>query len=184
MSVPCVDLDIWIERFRDGDLAGRARQDAEAHLEACETCRERLAEIEHVGSLVASAFAKVELPIAAEELSRRIAARLDELPALSMPAAHRRSVAAWRYALAAAITGFVVVSGALWLDRAKLGGQLTARMQTWIGQGDVELADDAAEEPVRVELARQAPEAPPVRLVSSTDPQWQVVWIGNEGPQP
>ncbi len=184
MSVPCVDLDIWIERFRDGDLVGRARQDAEAHLEACETCRERLAEIEHVGSLVASAFAEVELPIPAEELSRRIAARLDALPAASAPSAHRSSVAAWRYALAAAVAGFVLVSGALWLDRAKFGGQFFAQLQPWIGQGDVEAAGDAAEEPVRVELARQAPEAPPVRLVSSSDPQWQVVWIGSEGPQP
>ncbi len=183
MSVPCVDLDIWIERFRDGDLVGRARRDAEAHLEGCETCRERLAELEQVGSLLASAFAEVEFPIPAEELSRRIAARLDALPAAVAEASHR-SVGAWRYALAAAVAGFVLVSGALWLDHAKLDGRIAARVQTWIGPGSTDVADDALDEPVRVELASQAPEAPPVRLVSSSDPQWQVVWIGSEGPQP
>lgn len=171
MSVPCEDLNIWIERFRDGDLAGRALIDAQAHLDACETCRERLAELEQVGGALQRGFAEVELPIAAEELSRRISARLDRVTTEPVVAAHGGR-APWQYALAAAVAGFLVVSAAMWVVRR--GG----------GAGP-ELATTAPTDAptVTIQLAGTS-ETVPARLVTSDDPDIGVVWIGSEGPQP
>jgi anti-sigma factor RsiW len=167
VSVPCEDLNIWIERFRDGDLAGRALVDAQAHLEACDTCRERLAELEQIGTVLEQTFAEVEPPIPAEELSRRIAARLDAVSVEPVVAASGAR-APWQYALAAAVAGFVVVSAAMWLVRRP--GPGSAPAVAAIPSVSVQLAD--------------ASEAVPARLVTSDDPDIGVVWIGTEGPQP
>lgn len=170
MSVPCEDLNIWIERFRDGDLAGRALVDAQAHLEACETCRERLAELEQIGSALQLGFAEIDLPIPAGELSRRIAARLDNVTVEPAVAAGGGR-APWQYALAAAVAGFLVVSAAMWVVRGGVGG----------GSRQDEIA--AATPAVTIQLASTS-ETVPARLVSSDDPEIGVVWLGSEGPQP
>ena len=167
MSVPCEDLNIWIERLRDGDLAGRALSDAQAHLEGCETCRERLAELEQIGGALQRSFAEVELPIAAEELSRRIAARLDQVR-IEPATAAGGDRAPWRYALAAAVAGFLVVSAAMWMVRR--GGGTPPEVAT-------------GQPAVTIQLASTS-ETVPARLVTSDDPEIGVVWIGSEGPQP
>lgn len=170
MSVPCEDFNIWIERFRDGDLAGRALKDAQAHLEDCETCRERLADLERIGSALVRGFAEVEMPISAEELSRRISVRLDQV-SIEPAVAARGARASWQYALAAAVAGFVVVSGAMWLARGSGGAPEQARR------------DPAPGPAVTVQLASTS-ETVPARLVSSDDPEIGVIWIGSDGPQP
>lgn len=169
MSVPCEDLNIWIERFRDGDLAGRALADAQAHLEACETCRERLADLEQIGSALQRGFAEVELPIPAGELSRRIAARLDTVT-VAPAAAASGGRAPWQYALAAAVAGFLVVSAAMWVVRGGGGGPKADEVA-------------AATPAVTIQLASTS-ETVPARLVTSDDPEIGVVWLGSEGPQP
>jgi hypothetical protein len=182
VSVPCEDLNIWIERFRDGDLAGRALRDAQAHLDGCEACRERLTELEQVGTALQRALTEIELPIPDHELSQRISARLDALPALE-PGASRADRAPWQYALAAAVAGFLMVGGLLWLDRARSESPVSGDM---IASADKQPApnDDSAETSVSVQLASTTSADASVRMVSSDDPDIRVVWIGNEGPQP
>ncbi len=201
MKHPCEDLEIWIERLRDGDLAGDALRDARRHLELCGTCHARFAELEELGSILKEGLADVAPPIAGDELTRRIMA---SLPASRPESAARRDRQAvvpplpelrpWQLAMAAAVAGFVLVASFLWMSRNLGTSEPVETAQTVQTPQPTQPAQDAAEAagegpPVEIELAsnqvgQQADPAdgPIVRVVDSADPDWKVVWIGSEPP--
>lgn len=148
-------------------LAGREREDAGRHLEACARCR-----AEHAGLVATLALLRDDpareaaLPIPASALATRVRARLDQAPPATAP------VSWWGPALAAAALLALAVAGLL--ERGPRGGQpprgAAARAPVEAAVPD-ELLSRMEGQVARTQAARYLSEAQDVLLTVSSRPR-------------
>lgn len=94
------DKAIDVHRYHDGELPPRERTDIEAHFRECAQCRETLADLRGLSSLI-SAASMAPMPAAA----------VDRLQAFSQPARERGvlRISGWLTAAAAAVMVFALL---------------------------------------------------------------------------
>ncbi len=164
-SVPCDELDLWLERYQDGELRGRARRAARDHIDQCETCRDRLEHLDSVGAVLRQGLGEMAPQISSAELTRRIS---DEVAGLSTEHPPPISVQMRGWAAAAAVA--VAVFGGMLLIRSSRTPVLPVA--------------SAPDEPVRVEVVGTDSEVEMARVIDIGDQDWGVVWIGADGTVP
>ena len=154
MGLPCEDLDIWLERFHDGDLRSGELRSARSHVATCPRCQERLRAIRDVGATLHSTLEDAAPPVPGGDFVRALAGKLGDRPPTPLGVPFDRTRA---WIAAAIVAGLLVV--------------LASRDEPGPTAPQADLATVEVLTP-GVDVA--------VRVESDGDSAWQVVWVGAE----